>query len=355
MERAPDMSNNSFYTAAQHGDFEVFELENFVLEGGETLRGATLAYTCYGKLNANGDNAILFPVMFSGTHAAMAPYVGEGLALDPSKYFIVIPNQLGGGLSTSPHNTSGPYQAGYFPDLAIADDVRAQYQLLTHLGVKHLQLVTGWSMGAQQTYEWAVRYPDMVERAAPIAGTAKTTPHCSLYVDVFSEALTSDPAWNYGAYSQSADVDQGLRRMAHVFAMMGVCQNFYNDELWANYGFSSQEDMLKGLWENWFLPMDPNNLLSMAKKWNAGDVSLHTKGDLSAALSTITAKVFVISFEQDMFVSAADCKKEQQMITGSEFVSIPSPWGHFTMLGISPEDFQAIDGSLKRLLAITSN
>lgn len=344
------MSDNNYYTPEQHGEFEVYELGDFALDGGETLRGASLAYTCYGKLNAQGDNAIVFPVMFSGTHAAMAPYVGKGLALDPEKYFIVIPNQLGGGLSTSPHNTSGPYQAGYFPDLSIGDDVKAQHQLLTHLGVKHLQLVTGWSMGAQQTYEWAVRYPDMVERAAPIAGTAKNTAHCSLYVDVFSEALTSDPAWNNGTYKNSSDVQQGLRRMAHVFAMMGVSQNFYNDELWANYGFSSQEDVLKALWENWFLPMDPNNLLSMAKKWNSADVSSHTNGDLPAALARITAKVFVVSFEQDMFMSPTDSLKDQQMISDSEFVSIPSPWGHFTMLGISPDDFQAIDSHLKRLL-----
>lgn len=344
------MSANTYYTAAQHGEFEIHELGDFVLEQGATLRGATLAYTCYGELNEKGDNAILFPVMFSGTHAAMAPYVGEGLALDPTQYFIVIPNQLGGGLSTSPHNYAGPYRANHFPELTIGDDVRAQHQLLVHLGVKKISLVTGWSMGAQQTYEWAVRYPDMVERAAPIGGTAKVTPHCALYVDVFSEALKSDSAWNNGAYQDSADVEQGLRRMAHVFAMMGASQGLYNEELWRNFGFSSQEDFLKGLWENWFLPMDPNNLLCMAQKWRSGDVSKHKDGDLAAALAGITAKVFVISFEQDMFITATDCLHEQQMIAGSELVSIPSPWGHFTMLGISPDDFQMINTTLDRLL-----
>jgi len=345
------MTNNSYYTAAQHGDFEVFDLENFILEGGGTLRGATLAYTCYGQLNAEGNNAILFPVMFSGTHAAMAPYVGEGLALDPTKYFIVIPNQLGGGLSTSPQNTSGPYGASNFPSLSIGDDVRAQHKLLTHLGVKHLQLVTGWSMGAQQTYEWAVRYPKMVERAAPISGVAKTTPHCALIVDIFCEAITSDPAWNKGNYKTSQAVGEGLRRISRIFAMLGASQKFYNDEMWADYGFSSKEDFLKGLWDNWFFPMDPNNLLCMAKKWKSGDVSSHTNGDLSAALASITAKVFVISFEQDMFVSPDDCKKEQQMIPKSEYISLPTPWGHFAMLGINPEDFQAIDNALKKLLS----
>jgi homoserine O-acetyltransferase len=344
------MSENMFYTAKQHGDFDIYELGDFVLEEGATLRGATLAYTSYGKLNEQADNAIVFPVMFSGTHAAMAPYVGKGLALDPDEYFIVIPNQLGGGLSTSPHNYQGAYQANYFPDITIGDDVKAQHQLLKHLGVKGIKLVTGWSMGAQQTYEWAVRYPDMVERAAPIGGTAKTTPHGALFVDVFSNALKSDPAWNNGRYQLSSDVEVGLRQMAQVFAMMGASQDFYNNELWRNCGFSSKEDFLKGLWENWFLPMDPNNLLCMAKKWRSGDVSKHSDGNLSAALAKITAKVFVISFEKDMFISATDCIIEQQMISGSELVSIPSPWGHFSMLGVSPDDFLAIDSTLKKLL-----
>ncbi len=345
------MSANTYYSAEQHGDFEVYELGDFVLDGGATLRNAELAYTTYGKLNEKGDNAILFPVMFSGTHAAMAPYVGEGLALDPSQYFIVIPNQLGGGLSTSPHNYSGPYHGRYFPELSIGDDVRAQHQLLVSLGVKHLQMVTGWSMGAQQTYEWAVRYPDMVKRAAPIGGTAKTTSHCSLFVDVFCDALKSDPAWNRGDYETSADVEEGLRRLANVFAMMGVSREFYNQKSWQEYGFSSYDDFLKGLWENWFLPMDPNNLLCMAKKWRQGDVSRHFDGNLTESLASITAKVFVISFENDMFISAADCKLEQQMISGSELISIPSLWGHFTMLGVASDDFELIDSTLKRLLA----
>ena len=344
------MSANTYYSSEQHGAFEVYQLGDYVLQCGATLRGAELAYTSYGELNEQGDNAIVFPVMFSGTHAAMAPYVGEGLALDPSKYFIVIPNQLGGGLSTSPHNYAGPYHGNQFPGLTIGDDVVAQHQLLTHLGVKKLKLVTGWSMGAQQTYEWAVRYPEMVERAAPIAGTAKVTPHCGLFVDVFCEALKSDPNWLNGRYQVSTDVQAGLRQLAHVFAMMGASQDLYNEELWKDYGFSSQQDFLKGLWENWFLPMDPNNLLCMAQKWLTGDVSAHKGGDLEAALGSITAKVNVISFEKDKFMSSADCLKDQQMIPASELVSIPSPWGHFTMLGICPEDFQMINDALDKLL-----
>ncbi len=346
------MSKNPYYTAEKHGDFALLELGDFMLDSGVALNNAVLAYKTFGKLNEAGDNAILFPVMFSGTHAAMAPYVGAGLALDPEKYFIIIPNQLGGGLSTSPHNSGEGQAGGAFPVLSIGDDVRAQHKLLTeHLGVKQLQLVTGWSMGAQQTYEWLVRYPNMVVRGAPIAGTAKTTPHCALYVDVFCATLSSDPAWADGAYLSSEDVHQGLKRMAHVFAMMGVCPELYNTEAWAGFGFHSMENFLADFWEAWFSPMDPNNLLCMAKKWRAGDVSEHTDGDLKAALGSIQAKVHVIAFERDMFILPEDCKHEQQMIPQSEFVSIPSLWGHFAMLGVAKEDFEAVDRALAELLS----
>ncbi|MCU7944212.1 MAG: alpha/beta fold hydrolase [Candidatus Thiodiazotropha sp. (ex Cardiolucina cf. quadrata)] len=347
------MCENPYYTAAQHGDYDLFELDDFVTDQGTTLRNATLAYKTFGQLNKEADNAILFPVMFSGTHAAMASYVGNELALNPEKYFIIIPNQLGGGLSTSPHNTQGAYGGASFPKLSIVDDVRAQHKLLTeHFGIRTLQLVTGWSMGAQQTYEWAVRYPDMVARALPIAGTAKTTPHCTLYVDVFCEALSSDPAWDNGAYKHANDVSEGLRRMARVFAMMGASHELFNEKSWTKFGFSSTEDFLSGFWENWFLPMDPNNLLCMANKWRSGDVSQHAGGDLESALRGIKAKVLVVAFEQDMFITETDCRREQHMIANSEFVSIPSQWGHFSMLGMSSDDFKIINDCLEGLLAV---
>src|SRR5699024_11484899 len=89
-------------------------------------------------------------------------------------------------------------------------DVRAQHQFITEkFGIKALALGVGASMGAQQTYEWAVRFPDMVKRAAPIAGTAKNTVHDFLFTDTLMEAITSDTGWNNGEYSSHTDVKEG--------------------------------------------------------------------------------------------------------------------------------------------------
>jgi len=345
------MINNDYYTQDQHGPYEFYSLGDFQLESGEILKNTQIAFAMHGTLNEAKDNAILFTIMFSGTSKNMEHYIGVGKALDPEKYCIILPNQLGGGLSTSPHNIDGPQKMSGFPDISIGDDVVAQHRLLTeHFGIKELQLVTGWSMGAQQTYEWAIRFPNMVKRAAPIAGTAKCTPHDALYVDVFSQALRSDPEFAQGNYSEPHACVLGMKRLAHVFALMGLCAEFYKQEQWNNLGFESMQAMLEGFWQAWFKPMDPNALLLQAKKWQQGDSSKHAAGNLVKALQSIQAKTYVIAFEQDMFVPVEDCRYEQQQIANSKLVVIPSLMGHFAMLGLLEEDFAAINNVLGDLL-----
>ncbi len=346
------MLNNEYYSVDNHGPYDYFELGDFTLESGEVLKNGRLAYAKYGELNADCSNAILFTIMFSGTSKNMAHYIGPGKALDPDKYCIILPNQLGNGLSTSPHNIDGEQSMENFPSLSIGDDVIAQHRLLTEkFDIKELQLVTGWSMGAQQTLEWAIRYPSMVKRAAPVAGTAQCTPHNALYVDVFCEALMSDPAFNQGAYTGAHDCELGLQRLAHVFALMGVSPELYKQQQWQRLGFESKQDFLEKFWEAWFKPMDPNALLSMARKWQNGDSSQHAKHDLPQALKKITANTFMIGFEKDMFVPSADLAYEQQYIQKSELKILPSLMGHFAMLGLFEEDFQAIDGLFSELLS----
>jgi len=345
--------DNEYYTLDQHGPYEYFELGDFALESGQILKNAQLAYAVYGELNEERSNVILFTIMFSGTSKNMAHYIGPGKALDPNKYCIILPNQLGNGLSTSPHNIDGDQAGENFPALSIGDDVVAQHRLLTEkFNIEELQLVTGWSMGAQQTFEWAIRYPEMVKRAAPIAGTAKCTSHNALYVDVFSEALRSDEKFNHGLYSAAGDCTIGLQRLAHVFALMGVSPDFYNLNAWERLGFTSKIEFMEKFWEAWFMPMDPNNLLAMARKWKNGDSSLLTNGNLRKALARITAKTFVIAFEKDMFVPPKDCAAEQLHIKNSELKGVPSLMGHFAMLGLFEEDFAVIDKLLAELLML---
>lgn len=319
------MQGENYYSETNLGPHEIFELGNYELESGITLPNATLAYKTRGVLNEAKDNVVLFPHMWSGTSKSMEIFIGEGRPLDPRKYFIVLPGQFANGVSSSPNNTLPPFDRGSFPNVTIGDDVCAQHRLLTEsYGITRLELVLGWSMGAQQTYEWAVRFPEMVRRALPFAGTAKTTPHNYLFVRAHEDALKSDPAWNNGFYNHQSDVHLGLKRHAQIWSVMGLCQAFYKKEAWRDVGFTSLEDFLHRFWEAYFAPMDPNNLIWMGWKWRHGDVTRHTGGNLVAALKRITARTHVVAFSHDMFFPPADCQAEQKLIPNSTFKIVDS-------------------------------
>src|SRR5918911_2077979 len=110
-------------------DYKIFELGNVVLQSGLTLRNAQLAYKTYGTLNSRKDNAIVYPTFYGGQHAQNEPMIGSGMALDPARYFIIIPNMFGNGLSSSPSNTPSPYDRARFPRVTAYDNVQAQHRL----------------------------------------------------------------------------------------------------------------------------------------------------------------------------------------------------------------------------------
>jgi homoserine O-acetyltransferase/O-succinyltransferase len=346
------MTANSYYGLEGHGPYELIGIGKLELEEGGVLPSCQLAVATHGALNASRDNAILVPTWYSGTSKIMEQvYIGPGRALDPTKYFIIVVNQIGNGLSTSPHNASGAQAGSNFPKVRIGDDVRAQHKLVTEqYGLKSLALVVGGSMGAQQTYEWAVRYPEFVKRAAPIAGTAKNTEHDFVFGDTLNEAITSDPGFNNGNYASSADVAAGLKRQAKLWTVMGWSTDFFRAERHKALGFDSVQAFVDNFMTGYFAPMDPNNLLAMSWKWQRGDVSRLTGGDLVAALGRIKAKTYVMPITHDMFFPPADCEVEQRLIPGSEFRPLKSIAGHLGLFGVDPDMLAQLDAHLKELL-----
>jgi homoserine O-acetyltransferase len=286
------MIANHYYSQEHHGPYELHDIGNFELEDGGTLRGCKLAYATFGALNQRKDNAILIPTWYSGTSKIMEQvYIGRGRALDPDRYFIIVVNQIGNGLSTSPHNTPAPAGMGNFPPVRIGDDVRAQHKLLTEkFGIERLALVVGGSMGAQQTFEWAVRYPDMVERAAPIAGTAKTSDYIVLVTQTLADTITSDPGFKNGFYQSSEDVREGLLRHAKSWAVLGWSTTFFQRSRHRALGFSSIDDFIINFMNAYFMAMDSNDLLCMIWKWQRADVSRNTGGNLKEALAASARK-----------------------------------------------------------------
>jgi homoserine O-acetyltransferase len=345
--------DNPYYTHEVHGDYDLLGIGRLDLEEGGVIADCRLAVATFGTLDEARDNAILVPTWYSGTHQVWRDvYIGPAHALDPDRYFIVVVNQIGSGLSTSPHNAPDGLTRSRFPKIRIGDDVVAQERLLReHFGIERLQLVVGGSMGAQQTYEWAVRFPDKVLRAAPIAGTAQNTPHGFLMTKALVEAITSDPGFAGGEYATNEDVAAGLKRHAGIWAVTGFSTEFWKQEVWRALEFDSKEAFLAGFLEPYFLAMDPNDLLAMAWKWQRGDVARHTGGDLAAALGRVTAKTFVMPIDEDMAFPVRDCRAEQELIKDSELRIVEDVLGHLGLFGVAPTYMPQIDRHLGDLLA----
>lgn len=331
-------------------DHDVFAVPNVMLQRGGMLPVAKLTYKTLGTLNAARDNAVLVPSWYTGTHAETETFmVGEHRALDPRKYFIILTNLLANGVSTSPSNAPPPIEQGRFPKVTLLDNVRLQHMLVTEkLGIERLRLVTGWSMGACQTYQWASQYPDMVQAACPIAGSAKTANYNKVFLLALRRALELDPVFDGGYYTR-APVN-GLKAFAAIYAGWGTSEPFFRTEAFRAFGSRSTAEHVADFWETFFLRCDANNLLSQLWTWEAGNIADNAtfNGDFNAALRAITAHTIILPVNNDRYFPPVDAHYEARFIPNGECRVVTSNWGH--MAPMNPEDVAAIDGPLTELL-----
>lgn len=335
-------------------DHEVFHLGDIALLKGGTIRDAKLAYKTYGRLNEERTNVIVFPCHYSGTHKDNEFWINELAALDPTEYFIIVPNMFGNGLSSSPSNTAPPYNGPRFPKVTAYDNVMQQHRLLTELfGITRVKLVTGWSMGALQTFHWGALFPDMVERILPFQGSAKCSRHNFVFLEGVKAALQADSKFANGFYTEPPEV--GLRAAARVYAGWGFSQTFYRLSAdTKELGYGSLEDFLVGFWEGWLINKDANNLLAMLWTWQNGDISDNPffKGDFKKALSAISAKAFVMPASTDLYFPSDDSAIEVDNMPNAELRVVETYYGHFAGGGgTSPSDAQALQAALKEILS----
>jgi homoserine O-acetyltransferase len=183
-------------------------------------------------------------------------------------------------------------------------------------------------MGGQQTFHWGALFPEMVERIAPICGSARTSPHNFIFLEGVKGALTADAAWQDGWFATQPV--RGMRAFARVYAGWGLSQDFYRERLWEKLGFSSIEDFLVQGWEGNFMRRDANNLLAMLWTWQHADISANPLygGNLDKALAAIKAKAIVMPSETDLYFRVEDNRREVAKMPNAELRPIPSIWGH---------------------------
>jgi homoserine O-acetyltransferase len=333
-------------------EFRTFELGDFPLQkGGAVLPDARLGYLTLGELSPDKDNVVVCPTWFTATPADTAAWMtGPDRALDPGRWFIVVPNHFGAGVSSSPSNTPAPFDRGRFPHTTTYDNVVAQHRLLTEgYGIERIRLVTSWSLGACQSYAWAVLHPEMVEALAPINGSARTAHYNKVFLAGNIRAITTDTNWCDGFYLDRPPV-RGIRAMAALYAGWGFSEPFYREEGFRAFGASNVEEFIDYFWDQFFQKCDANDLLAQMWTWWHNDLGDHPTfdGDFDAALSAIQARTVVMQAETDQYFPPVDSEYEVSRIPNADLRTIPTTWGH--MAPFNPTDQSVIDSALNELL-----
>lgn len=306
-----------------------FKLKNFPLQCGEVLPEANLVYQTYGELAADRSNVILYPTSYGAHHSDLDWLIHPDQILDPSQWFIIIPNAFGNGLSSSPSNCPDcrlREEGFWFSHL---DNIHAQEQLLREVfGIEQIALIYGWSMGAQQAYHWGALYPERVAKIAALCGTARTTAHNQIFLESLRAALTTDPAWNGTRFEGIPE--RGFRTFALIYASWAASQPYYRDRQYEALGYAALDEYLTQAWEASYRKRDPHNLLAMIDTWLHCDVSDNPtyRGDYPRALASIRAQTLVMPGTTDLYFTPFDCEAEANLIPHADFRPIPSDWGH---------------------------
>ncbi|MGN5733972.1 homoserine O-acetyltransferase MetX [Arthrobacter psychrochitiniphilus] len=233
------------------GVLRSIEIGALPLEAGGVLPSVTMAFECWGTLNAAGDNAVLIQHALTGsTHVSRGEseedgwwegLVGPGAVIDTNKYFVVCANMLGGCYGTTGPSSiaeDGKPYGSRFPFITIRDSVEAEARLSSRLGVTSWHAVIGGSMGGARALEWALMYPEKVRRCAVVASCASSTAEQIAFAQAQVLAIRQDPHFVGGDYYDGAAPTTGLglaRRIAHITYRS-------EPEMGQRFGRKSQDD-----------------------------------------------------------------------------------------------------------------
>ena len=315
------MSERDWPTAAG-----LHRLGDLTLQSGATLPNAVLSWKTHGTLSPARDNVVLYPTSYGARHPDLEWLIGPDGVLDPTRWFIVLPDMFANGLSSSPSNTPG------WPGLVTPwDNVQAQRRLLrAQWGIEQLHAVYGFSMGAIQAYHWAAGFPDAVGRAVVVCGSARTAVHNRVFLAGLLAVLEAAPE-HEGDGRFRALPAAALRAFGRIYAGWGLSQDYYRAGLHLSPPeIADLPTFLRVSWEERFAARSAADLHAQLRTWDAGDISDNPLygGDLPGALRAIKARVLLMPCETDLYFRVADNAAELDHLAHAELRPIPSIWGH---------------------------
>lgn len=343
------------------------------LEVGASLPVARLAYETWGELNETKSNAILIDHALTGDSHVVGKagpghitagwwneVVGPGKAIDTDKWFVVCPNVLGGCQgSTGPASLApnGRAWGSRFPLLTIRDQVAAEKRLMDFLGISRWFAVIGCSLGGQRTLEWAVAYPEAMEKIVAVATGAATTAEQAAWCHAQLHILELDPNFNGGDYYDNPPGEGPFRGLALA---REIAHTTYRSpkELQERFGRDPgyREDPLSGGRLAVQSYLDYHGI-KLAKRFDAGSYKTLTRAMLThdvgrgrdgvvVALGGVQAEVLALGVDSDRLFYPNQTHQIAQLTQKGQSVIIHSDSGHDGFLIESDTVGEVISGFL---------
>lgn len=304
------------YPAPVEGDFVI---RNFLFSKSEALPELRLHYRTLGKPVKDAKGVVRNAVWIGhGTGGSGAQFLrpefagelfGAGQLLDATKYFIVLPDGIGHGRSSKPSDGL----KGRFPQYGYDDMVTSQYRLLTEgLGINHLRLVMGTSMGGMHTWVWGEKYPDYMDALMPLASLpAQISGRNRVWRKTLIDAIRNDPAWNGGNYTTQPP---SLRTAASIIYFMGGNPPLRQQQMPT---LASADQVLEGYLATSLKTMDANDVLyQVSASWDY---------DPAPGLGRIRAPLFAVNSADDLInpPELGILEREIKGVKGAEFAVLP--------------------------------
>lgn len=353
--------------------------QDFVFESGQSIPEFTLRYEAYGHLNAEKTNTLLVAHALTGDHHCAGVHsikdrksgwwnniIGPGKPVDTNKYFVICINTIGGcSGSTGPDSINpetGKRYALTFPFVTVRDMVRSQKILLDHLGIKKLHAIIGGSMGGMQVLQWAIEYPDFVERILPMATTSRQNSQAIAFNEVGRQAIMQDPEWFEGNYDVEKGPNVGLaiaRMMAHITYLSdtGMDRKFGRRRQAgrdSKYSFDIEfevESYLRYQGESFTNRFDANAYLYLTRALDYFDLA-GSYGSLDAAFANLKCRALIIGFTSDWLFPP---KQNREIVLAmlrqginASYTQLDMDLGHDSFLVESPELYELVEGFLAR-------
>lgn len=296
-------------------------LGNFRLEDGQVIQNLKVGYRTSGKLNSQKSNAVLFPTWFTGTSKELEGLVGPGKLVDSSKYYVILVDALGDGVTSSPSNSKLQPRMK-FPKFTIRDMVDTEHALATRvLGIHHLHAVIGISMGGMQTFQWMVAYPDFMDEAIPIVGSPRLTSYDLLLWTAELHAIVYAKDWDGGNYTsppvEAMDTVADIHSMNLTTPTYRITHTTHAE--FPKFLAQMQEETLKSF--------DANDWVRQLQAMIADNVAKPYGGSIRKAASVVHAKVLVVPSVQDHMVNPHPALNFAKLIHAQVF-KLNSDCGH---------------------------